>query len=145
MSKELTEQWRNGTLPFGLYYVKTTYGDIRTDETVYLVGKKRYRWQYTDICCLEEVISPVPTYNQFVELTEKIEELELRKEELEQQNAFECECNKEYADTLKKNEQLEKKFDIAIKALDFYKKDVCGESYISRIATETLKEIDEVL
>lgn len=41
-------------------------------------------------------------------------------------------------------EQLQKKLDIAVKALYFYKKDVCGEPYISRIATETLKEIDLV-
>lgn len=45
---------------------------------------------------------------------------------------------------IRKIEQLQKKLDIAVKALDFYKKDVCGEPYISRIATETLKEIDLV-
>lgn len=68
MSKELTEQWQNGTLPFGMYYVKTTDGVIRTDETVYLVGKKRYRWRHTDICWLEEIIAPVPTYKEYLKL-----------------------------------------------------------------------------
>lgn len=38
---------------------------------------------------------------------------------------------------------LQKKLDIAVKALDFYKKDVCGEPYISKIATEALREIEE--
>ena len=76
MSKELTEQWKNGTLPFGMYYVKTTYGEIRTDETVYLVGKKRYRWRYTDICCVEEIIAPMPDYDHFVELTENVNQFQ---------------------------------------------------------------------
>lgn len=41
-------------------------------------------------------------------------------------------------------ELLQKKLDIAVKALDFYKKDVCGEPYISSIAKKALKEIDLV-
>jgi hypothetical protein len=41
-------------------------------------------------------------------------------------------------------EKLQKKLDIATKALVFYKNDMCSEPYISRIATETLKEIDLV-
>lgn len=40
--------------------------------------------------------------------------------------------------------RLQKKLDIAVKALNFYKKDVCGEPYISKIATEALKEMDLV-
>lgn len=84
MTKSLTEQWKNGTLPFGMYYVKSTYGDIRTDETVYLVGKKRYRWRYTDICCLEEVLAPVPTYDE-CQLMESEEVLTL-KEQLKEAN-----------------------------------------------------------
>ena len=40
-------------------------------------------------------------------LEDKKEGQALRIEELEQQNAFECECNKEYADTIKRNEELE--------------------------------------
>lgn len=35
-------------------------------------------------------------------------------------------------------ELLQKKLDIATKALDFYKKDVCGEPYVSRVAANTL-------
>ena len=42
------------------------------------------------------------------------------------------------------NTQLQKKLDIAVKALNFYKKDVCGEPYISSIAKKALKEIDLV-
>lgn len=109
MSKELTEQWRNGTLKFGYYYVKNCDGDVFTlgisggfvDENLF----QR----------IVEVLAPVPTYNQFVELTEKVDqfsqlvkkvdELEWRTEELEQQNAFECECNQEYISRLKEAEE----------------------------------------
>ena len=45
---------------------------------------------------------------------------------------------------IKQIELLQKKLDIAVKALNFYKKDVCGEPYISKIATEALREIDLV-
>ena len=41
-------------------------------------------------------------------------------------------------------ELLQKKLDVAVKALDFYKKDVCGEPHISGIAKKALKEIDLV-
>lgn len=40
--------------------------------------------------------------------------------------------------------KLQKQLDIAIKALNFYKNDTCSEPYVSRIAIETLNEIDKV-
>ena len=112
MSKELTEQWRKGKLPCGAYYINYL-GEMR----VFLHKKERYKNTHE----IYEILAPVPTYAEFKdlmsnlpyidkcrELTEKVGELEWSIEELEQQNAFECECNKEYADTLEKNEQLEK-------------------------------------
>lgn len=101
MSKELTEQFWNGTLPAGDYYLKHTDGRI----LIYWFNGVEFRFIYNVF--IKEVLAPVPTYDHFVGLTKKVEELEWRIEELEQQNAFECECNKEYADTLEKNEQLE--------------------------------------
>lgn len=82
MSKELTEQWRNGTLKFGYYYVKNRDGDIFTlgisggfvDENLF----QR----------IVEVFAPVPTYDQFVELTEKADQfsqMEKKVDELEKQ------------------------------------------------------------
>lgn len=65
MSKELTEQWRNGTLPYGFYYLKTKDGRIRADDTVYIVGEKQYRWRYTDVVFIEEVLAPVPTCEEW--------------------------------------------------------------------------------
>lgn len=41
-------------------------------------------------------------------------------------------------------EQLQKKLDIAVRALDFYKRATHSEPYVSRIASETLKEMEEV-
>lgn len=49
--------------------------------------------------------------------------------------------NTRYLDEI---ELLQKKLKIAMRALKFYKNDTCSEPYISRIATETLNEIDEV-
>lgn len=40
--------------------------------------------------------------------------------------------------------KLQKKLNIALKALNFYTNDICSEPYIPRIAIQALKEIDEV-
>lgn len=93
------------------------------------------------------------------ELIEKIEQLELRNEELEQQNAFECECNKEYVSTLEKNENLEKRLFEAEKVTKenaelknllkrcrpLIKRYDCGISAQLNEKLEVLTEIDEVL
>lgn len=101
MSKELTEQWRNGTLEDGFYYVK------ENNEVFISPCSKHYLLSVMNDC---EVLSKVPTYDQFVELTEKAEEQEWRIEELEQQNAFECGCNQEYITRLKEAEEALKDF-----------------------------------
>lgn len=94
MSKELTEQWRNGTLECGEYYLK--YTDGTTDReyldwaNVYgVVSEKGFS---TEPCDIEEVLDPVPTYEEWVkigtwytekshnELLKKIEKLEMQRE-----------------------------------------------------------------
>lgn len=66
MSKELTEQWRKGTLPEGWYYVKE-------DEDVHISPcSKHYLLGVLKDC---EVLAPVPTYEQFSQLVKKVEEL----------------------------------------------------------------------
>lgn len=40
--------------------------------------------------------------------------------------------------------KLQKKLDIATKALNFYKNDTCSEPYVRRIAIQALKEMEEV-
>lgn len=70
MSKELTEQWRKGTLPRGYYYYKTKVG-------VKVIGyqcfglKYPYDYNHNTIDSVKEVLAPVPAYDQFVDLTEK--------------------------------------------------------------------------
>lgn len=65
MSKELTEQWRNETLEEGWYYV--LYVDGSDSDCDYWNGLE---WHF-DYPPVKEVLAPVPTYDQFVELTEK--------------------------------------------------------------------------
>lgn len=70
MSKELTERWRNGVLPIGHYYVKRKNGRVFIDNTILQFDETpitKLAWSDKT----EEVLSPVPTYDQFVELTEK--------------------------------------------------------------------------
>lgn len=90
MSKELTEQWKNGELKEGWYYLSIVPSKKCID---YYYGKdfERYNeWAIT------KVLSPVPTYDQFVELTEKA---------------------KQFSQMVKKVDDLQKQLDIATKAL----------------------------
>lgn len=71
MSKELTEQWRNGTLPDAEYYVKNKSNDVIVDYYCELTKSFASVLPFN----VKEVLSPVPKYDQFVELTEKVEQL----------------------------------------------------------------------
>lgn len=88
MSKELTEQWRNGTLEDGYYYVK------ENNEVFISPCSKGYLKAVVLEDC--EVLAQVPTYAEFKdlmsnlqyvdkcrELTEKVEQLEKQLEEAE--------------------------------------------------------------
>ena len=70
MSKELTEQWRNGTLEENMYYVKLPEEIIIAN--IYQLNQLDLVNDADEI----EVLAPVPDYNQFVELTEKVKKLE---------------------------------------------------------------------
>ena len=59
MSKELTEQWRNGTLKDGFYYVKEDE-DIRISPC-----SRHYLLGVLKDC---EVLAPVPTYEEYLKL-----------------------------------------------------------------------------
>jgi len=72
MTKSLTEQWREGTLSMGYYYVSTppSYGG---EKIKYL----------DDDCCfgldddiIQKVLAPVPSYDEYKELVSKTEQLE---------------------------------------------------------------------
>lgn len=69
MSKELTEQWRNGTLDGGWYFLEFENGSILP---VYYCGLNRefeFRWDWK----ISKVLSPA-SYHHFVELTEKADQ-----------------------------------------------------------------------
>lgn len=84
MSKELTEQWRNGTLPNGkTFWCQDDEGNVA--KLINIRGKF-FEWtisEQDDTEQVKEVLAPVPTYDQFVEHTEKVDELENRLKEAE--------------------------------------------------------------
>lgn len=77
MSKELTEQWRKGTLPRGGYYIKLRDGSIK--QTDYENISKTFDTTYFRYnVSVKEVLAPVPS---FADLCELKQELEICKEE----------------------------------------------------------------
>lgn len=74
MSKELTDKWERGELHIGAYYLKLISGALQVD---FFEGLKFCYFNSEDI---EEVLAPVPTYDQFVDVSKKVEELKLQLE-----------------------------------------------------------------
>ncbi len=72
MSKELTKKWKSGELECGEYYLKYTDG---TTDREYLdwanvYGVAQEKGFSTEPCDIEEVLAPVPTYDEWEELQE---------------------------------------------------------------------------
>lgn len=75
MSKELTEQWRNGTLPRGGYYIKLLDGSIK--QTKYDNINKTFDTEFFQYnVSVKEVLAPVPSYDEYNELVQKTHILE---------------------------------------------------------------------
>ena len=122
MSKELTEKWQKGTLPCGSYYLKLISGAIRAD---FFEGLKFCYFNSKDI---EEILAPVPTYDEYNELEKENGHLKslLRKTKSSVRNTisvFKGKCIvldgqwhekhvKKYQDLLKKITEATKKKDI---------------------------------
>jgi hypothetical protein len=70
MSETLTEQWKNGTLKEGWYYLSIVPSKKCID---YFFGQDFERYNEWAI---EEVLAPVPSYDHFVELVTKCHRLE---------------------------------------------------------------------
>ena len=96
MSKELTEQWRNGTLENGFYYVKI-YNDVVVTSEYFkdIDDEYFYNLNYDEVV---EVLAPVPTYDQFSQMVKKVERLEqlLESETLAKQEGVEIVAELEY-------------------------------------------------
>ena len=79
MTKTLTEQWREGTLQDGEYYVKDWDGKID-----WFVAQNKILWRDNNnpFYASEriEVLAPVPSYEEYKRLVSKTEQLEKKLE-----------------------------------------------------------------
>ena len=79
MTKTLTEQWRDGELPKGLYYTHSSNG--RKGFSIHTCSKSHMFSPYDKMAHqTEEVLAPVPNYNEYKELVTKTEQLEKKLE-----------------------------------------------------------------
>lgn len=83
MTKSLTEQWKDGELKSGMYYLKMTdtNGSISRDEYFHPYGF--VNWLPEDI---KEVLAPVPSYNEYKEMDNDLKEIASKNDSL----AMEC-------------------------------------------------------
>ena len=110
MTKTLTEQWCEGKLPDGAYYILVDkYEQNEPEIDVGVCYNSNFEWWI-----VKEVLAPVPSYEKVKEMSQKIERLEFDNEALEMAHNEGKEIN---AELTSKNEQLEKKLAIATKAL----------------------------
>lgn len=63
MSKELTEQWRNGNIQETYYYVKCPWSE----------GEVDIRYVHNGVDDWKEIIEPVPSYSDLCELKQELE------------------------------------------------------------------------
>ena len=115
MTKTLTEQWREGTLPEGLYYIE---GKVTHDIALI---RNRYCPILTSPYCEDNVfepefvpVAPVPSYDEYQQLVSNSDESVQKIHILNEQNTKQY---NELCEEIKKNNILEKKLAIATKAL----------------------------
>lgn len=123
--KSLTEQWREGTLPDGYYYI-----DYDTQQRIFEIEDCCATYQglpaetyFLNDVCLIKVIAPVPSYEEYRELVSNSDELS------------------------RKTLQLEKRLEISTKALKKIIRDyeINGIGYLCVTrAKEALKEMEGV-
>ena len=127
MTKTLTEQWRNGTLPENWYYIhlESKWGNIDY-ITINYCDEDGVFEEYPDED-IKEVLAPVPSYDEYNELATKCSQLE---EDVK---------------------ILKKKLEIATKALEYYTLEdayvsCCGNPVNSNpmVARKALKEMEGV-
>ena len=122
MTKTLTEQWRDKELKDGDYYVLNKAGDIVCDYYIEILG--HFDSVLTEN--VKEVLASVPTYAEFMDLMSNLEYID------------------KYRELLSKTDKLEKKLEIATKALEeicdgYSEETCCGER-----ARKALKEMEGV-
>jgi len=162
MTKSLTEQWHDGTLPRGGYYIKLLDWSIK--QTDYDNISKTFNTEFFRYnVSVKEVLAPVPSYEKW-----KTQEdlLLIYKKENKRLKAVAEHCEKvagqwadKLVDTERKVERLEKQLTIATKALKYYAEckhinldlisvpDDCADFEVfedGEHARQALKEIEEV-
>ena len=126
MSKELTEQWRNGTLPENWYYIhlKSDWGNIDC-ITINYCDEDGVFEEYPDED-IKEVLAPVPRYSEYQSLKDNCELTHTRLKGAHQ-----------------KIDKLEKQLEIATKALKRYSiKDTHDWIDSKVVAKKVLKEME---
>lgn len=73
MTKTLTEQWREGTLPEDCYYILTKNGHIKKDRTCFYSHTDEQCFCFISNNDIEEVLAPVPNYNESMQKTYTLE------------------------------------------------------------------------
>ena len=68
MTKTLTEQWREGTLPEDCYYILTKNGHIRKDRTCFYSHTDEQCFCFTSNKDIQEVLAPVPSYDKWKQM-----------------------------------------------------------------------------
>jgi hypothetical protein len=105
MTKTLTEQWRKRTLERGYYYYKTKSG-------AKVIGYQcfgfefPYDYYHNTLDYVKEVLAPVPNYDELQSYEKCVDML--------------FDVNKKWERTIKERKRLEKKLEIATKALKLY-------------------------
>ena len=76
MTKTLTEQWRDGTLPEGYYYITSKKWGMLIDRYRDQINDCGHKWRGFDNCqgVVEEVLAPVPSYDEIKCLQEQLKE-----------------------------------------------------------------------
>jgi len=131
MTKTLTEQWREGTLPDGYYYI-----DYDTQQKIFEIEDGCATYQglpaetyFLNDVCLIKVLGPVPDYMDCKGLI--YDSINL------------SDSRKRIDELVSKTDKLEKKLEIATKALngirDVWANNPSQFSYIARIANRKAK------
>lgn len=115
MSKTLTEQWREGTLEYGYYYVKHTFGWKPFGITIDFWHGPFDKWGAIPNDYVLEVLAHGPSYDEYKRLVSKNDELVQKMHILNEQNTKQY---NELCEEIKKNNILEKRLEIATKALE---------------------------
>lgn len=74
MTKTLTEQWREGTLPKGNYYIVITGITEKKQIMIDYYIPELHHFEIKPSDCILEVLAPVPSYDELKRLQEQLKE-----------------------------------------------------------------------